>query len=872
MQKFNPKLIERIAEDDPELAERMSREWQEAMIVLARHDPSVFCEYVLRNERTSGPIYQHADHERVHKVIQENRRVSIWTHPEWGKCLGGDTKVLCGDWTWKPLSSIAGDKELVIWDQYNLRLKKAAARIEPNGTKPCFELQFSNGASMIASHDHPFLSATMHWVSAVNLTVGESLISLGHYTPPAEETLDEDDFTLDEAFLLGILLNGRVTETGRIVLRCITRNEKLSKMRDNLFASVGWATTPFRNRTEFVDNDETCTMSPLPFLLAHAEVENGYPVALKSFASRLSRRHIERILSGFFASAFAETTPGEEGRLHKTIGVGDTRVPAGMGSESREQLEMIRLLLLRVGARSTVKQFRYSAMRSVGGGIWPVHGSKYVPVWTLAVDHADIACFWPTEVPAPATPRTLVPVTLTSKTPLQAHVWSVSVADVNHTFIAEGLVTHNTNQISIGHVLWRIGKDPNCSIAILSNTGSMASKIVSSLKNYIAGSPELHDVFPHLKPGEKWAEYAFTINRETLRKDPTVQAIGLTGNVVGSRLDGLIVDDLDDIDTVRTPEARERTQSWVRKQALTRLGPDGWAVMVGNVWHEKDAMHTLSRSGDWKRERFPVMYPDGDGGWISRDPVNFPIERILSIRDNDLGPVAFQQLYMLQPRVEGEQRFREEWINAALEKGKGTGLYRDGLVRTPTGCRLITGVDLGVKKKASADPTVITTLLEIPLGGEKYEMHLVNICKGRWNAAEIMEQIRKQQKIFGSEVWVEANAAQDFLVQLMNMGGSEGVPVKSFYTGRNKHDPMFGVESIAAEMSVGLWALPSWDGTKEGTDEEVEMLIDEMLEYTPNNHTGDILMSLWIAREAARTSRKQKTGTVQFGRLSFRKR
>ena len=63
--KFNPELIKSIAEDDPELADRLALEWRQAMIVLARNDPSAFCEYVLRNEKTSGPIYQHADHEEV---------------------------------------------------------------------------------------------------------------------------------------------------------------------------------------------------------------------------------------------------------------------------------------------------------------------------------------------------------------------------------------------------------------------------------------------------------------------------------------------------------------------------------------------------------------------------------------------------------------------------------------------------------------------------------------------------------------------------------------------------------------------------------------------------------------------------------------
>ena len=88
----------------------------------------------------------------------------------------------------------------------------------------------------------------------------------------------------------------------------------------------------------------------------------------------------------------------------------------------------------------------------------------------------------------------------------------------------------------------------------------------------------------------------------------------------------------------------------------------------------------------------------------------------------------------------------------------------------------------------------------------------------------------------------------------------------------NKYDPMFGVEAIAAEMAMGRWWLPTWDGTREGCEEEIDELIEEMLAYQPNNHTGDLLMSLWIARDGARQSRQKIAGKVEFGRLNLRRR
>jgi len=126
-------------------------------------------------------------------------------------------------------------------------------------------------------------------------------------------------------------------------------------------------------------------------------------------------------------------------------------------------------------------------------------------------------------------------------------------------------------------------------------------------------------------------------------------------------------------------------------------------------------------------------------------------------------------------------------------------------------------------------------------------------------------------------VFVESNGAQDFLIQLLNLSGSK-FRVTPFNTGRNKYDPMYGVESLAGEMAAangdrfGLWYFPSIDGTLENADDEIRELVAEMLAYTPGDHTGDLLMSLWIAREGARTSRVvAKESKAQWGRLRLRR-
>ena len=66
------------------------------------------------------------------------------------------------------------------------------------------------------------------------------------------------------------------------------------------------------------------------------------------------------------------------------------------------------------------------------------------------------------------------------------------------------------------------------------------------------------------------------------------------------------------------------------------------------------------------------------------------------------------------------------------------------------------------------------------------------------------------------------------------------------------------------EMSTNQWVIPSTDGTRLGCHMEIRRLIEEMIVFAPNKHTGDRLMAMWIAREAGRI---KGPGKAQVGRF-----
>lgn len=409
-----------------------------------------------------------------------------------------------------------------------------------------------------------------------------------------------------------------------------------------------------------------------------------------------------------------------------------------------------------------------------------------------------------------------------------------------------------TWQMSIARTLWEIGKNPNSRWIVLSNTKSQAAKIISTLKEYIDKSEELHEVFPHLRRGTVWGEYRFTVDRTSIAKDPTVQAAGAFGNVMGSRADGVILDDILDLENTTTKDQRDKLWKWLKATIHGRLTRKSVMRVIGTAFHPKDAMHSYARQKNFAAFRYPAIDDNGNPRW----PERFPLERIEEKRV-DLGPIEFARQMMCVARDDSTARFKQAWIDIGLGLGNGKTLAYS-LKRVPKGYRIITGVDLAVSKSDSADLTAFFTIAVRPDG----KREVLSIETDKLSGPEIVTAVFDIHERYQSIIIVENNAAQDFILQFARNRGA--LPILPFTTGKNKADPMFGVESLAAEISAGAWVIPNHDGVMHP---EVAEWVDEMLYYDPRAHTGDRLMAAWFAREGVRLGAiKAETGRLDLTR------
>ncbi len=420
------------------------------------------------------------------------------------------------------------------------------------------------------------------------------------------------------------------------------------------------------------------------------------------------------------------------------------------------------------------------------------------------------------------------------------HVMQAAMAAHSRLVLWAHVEAGKTTQASVFRPLWLLGKNPNLRIAVISSSAGLATKVAGSVRSYIENSEALHEVWPGLKPGGKWGDSAFTVERSGVGiKEFSFQALGMGSRVLGSRLDLVVLDDVLTWETARSEKLREDYLKWFKANIRGRISRRGQIIAVNTPMHPNDLPHELSRTAGWKSLALPVQDPlTSEPTW----PERWPRERIDATAE-ELGPLEAGRQLFCRALSDDDARFREEWIKRCLARGLNRSMPWQ-LRTVPEGYRTITGVDLGTRESKTSDLTVLFTICVHPDGSRE----VLWIESGRWTAPDIVQKIKETHERYDSLVLVESNAAQDFIRQFITR--ESAIPILPFDTrAKNKLHPIYGVEGLGVEFYNQKWIIPNQGGQ---VVPEVAYWIAEMLQYRPDAHTGDRLMASWFAREGAR--------------------
>ena len=125
---------------------------------------------------------------------------------------------------------------------------------------------------------------------------------------------------------------------------------------------------------------------------------------------------------------------------------------------------------------------------------------------------------------------------------------------------------------------WLLYKNPNVRILVVAADTTLARKMVRNVRRIIELNPRLCDICPKKK--SEWAAGSFTVERPAELRDPSMLAVGLMSNAVGSRADVIIYDDVEVPKTCGTHQKRIELREKLLEYNFI-LVPDGMQIFIG---------------------------------------------------------------------------------------------------------------------------------------------------------------------------------------------------------------------------------------------------------------------------------------------------
>jgi hypothetical protein len=202
-------------------------------------------------------------------------------------------------------------------------------------------------------------------------------------------------------------------------------------------------------------------------------------------------------------------------------------------------------------------------------------------------------------------------------------------------------------------------------LVIIGETSQRANERLHSIKREIENNEGFIAVFGELggSNAETWNE-----DKVVLNNGVCIQALGRNQAFRGvkhndARPDELWIDDLENEEAVRSPEAFRDSLGWLLKTVLPGLTPENRIRMTATPLAPRCIPLELERMDSWITRRFPIESIDRiTGDRVPTWPGRFPLELIDRLRSDyeALGELrAFLQEYMLDPSDPALKTFRE---------------------------------------------------------------------------------------------------------------------------------------------------------------------------------------------------------------------
>ncbi len=376
--------------------------------------------------------------------------------------------------------------------------------------------------------------------------------------------------------------------------------------------------------------------------------------------------------------------------------------------------------------------------------------------------------------------------------------------------------------VTLSYVIWSIlGEQQKKYPIILGQTQLKAQAHLQAIKRELEHNEALRaDLGPFREENNQWGALSLIL--------PQYGAKISTGSVEQSirgmrhyqhRPDLIICDDIEDPDSVRTQENRDKLFDWLTGDVLPAGDKDTRMMFIGTPLHEDSLLRRLEKlftNGDAKSafRRYPIVDENGLALWQGKFPTQIDVD---AEKAKCLNIVAWQREYMLKIVQSDTQIVKREWIKYYKELPSGPNTkFRYAA----------TAIDPARSQKATADCTAMVSGKIYGTKADRKIYIMPNPINARLTTEQTIQSAVNISLALGNgvptKVYVEEVGLQGYLTDFLKARHIPAIPYP--IRGQTKEGRL---QAVAALIELGTIVFP---------EKGAEQLIEQILGFGTEKH------------------------------------
>lgn len=318
---------------------------------------------------------------------------------------------------------------------------------------------------------------------------------------------------------------------------------------------------------------------------------------------------------------------------------------------------------------------------------------------------------------------------------------------------------------SLSYPIWSIlGVQQKKFVLLISRTQPQAKQLLQNIKAELERNELLRqDLGPFEEPQDEWRASSIVIPKydariTVLSADQSMRGLRHKSH----RPDLIICDDIEDINSTKTQEGRDKTFNWFTSEIIPSGDLGTKIILIGNLVHDDSLILRLREkiqndevSGAFKA--FPLIDKNGECLWSEKFTTP---ESLAELKKEVMSAKAWEREYLLRLIADEGQIIDPLWIKH----------YHD----IPTDMHqlgIYVGVDLAISKQSYADFTAIVPILACDKDRKLYLYILPEIVHKRLSFPETCQEIKlleykiRSKYLLDPLFFIENVAYQEAIVQ-----------------------------------------------------------------------------------------------------------